>query len=98
MKLFLTAITAYTVLCWTADNVTAGVHLVAVTLCALALLGMLAGIGEKPADTTPRSVHDRWSGRCYTCGHPVATEESVSLVQHGKPPKHFCPLCRPTFA
>ena len=40
---------------------------------------------------------NHWSGRCYRCGN-VLESEPVTLHSVGKPPKRFCPTCRPTFA
>ena len=38
---------------------------------------------------------DRWSGRCYTCGTIVPRARAIRLHSPGKPPKYFCPDCRP---
>ncbi len=41
---------------------------------------------------------NRWSGRCYRCGAPVDLGHATMLQVGGKPPKHFCGGCAPSFA
>lgn len=50
---------------------------------------------DKKRSQVARHESDRWSGHCYRCGSLVHPGAAVSVHQGSRPPKYFCPDCRP---
>ena len=82
-------------------DIPAWLALVIVLVCGLGFILLVAlGVKDGPfpeVDAEHPDPSNRWSGICYRCGCELDLKKAVTLRCGGKPPKYFCPTCRPKF-